>query len=79
MHDITVRKVKFEFPDELDDILPGDDIDSDVAGAQAAGIRGLLVQTGKYRDTALQRAAVTPDAVLPSIAALPDWLQAEGG
>ncbi len=29
MHDITVRKVKFEFPDELDDILPGDDIDSE--------------------------------------------------
>lgn len=60
-------------------LMVGDDIDSDVAGAQAAGIRALLVQTGKYRDTALQRAAVTPDAVLPSIAALPDWLQAEGG
>lgn len=25
MADITVRKVKFEFPDELDDVLPGDD------------------------------------------------------
>ncbi len=25
-HDITVRKVKFEFPDELDDVLPGDDL-----------------------------------------------------
>jgi hypothetical protein len=24
-HDITVRKVKFEFPDELDDVLPGED------------------------------------------------------
>jgi predicted metal-dependent hydrolase len=24
-HDITVRKVKFEFPDELDDVLPGND------------------------------------------------------
>ncbi len=24
-HDITVRKVKFEFPDELDDVLPGVD------------------------------------------------------
>ena len=24
-HDITVRKVKFEFPDELDDVLPGID------------------------------------------------------
>lgn len=26
MHDITVRRVKFEFPDELDDVLPGDDL-----------------------------------------------------
>ena len=25
-HDITVRKVKFEFPDELDDVLPGNDL-----------------------------------------------------
>ena len=25
-YDITVRKVKFEFPDELDDVLPGDDL-----------------------------------------------------
>ena len=25
-HDITVRGVKFEFPDELDDVLPGDDL-----------------------------------------------------
>ncbi|MGB0112882.1 MAG: metal-dependent hydrolase [Ilumatobacteraceae bacterium] len=26
MAEITVRKVKFEFPDELDDVLPGDDL-----------------------------------------------------
>ncbi len=25
-HDITVRKVKFEFPDALDDVLPGNDV-----------------------------------------------------
>jgi predicted metal-dependent hydrolase len=29
MADITVRKVKFEFPDELDDVLPGVDLDSE--------------------------------------------------
>ncbi|WP_420426429.1 TIGR01458 family HAD-type hydrolase [Algiphilus sp.] len=58
-------------------IMVGDDIDSDVGGAQTAGMRGLLVQTGKYRDTTLQRTAVKPDAVLPSIAALPDWLRSQ--
>src|SRR5690554_2938164 len=26
MADITVRKVKFPFPDDLDDVLPGDDL-----------------------------------------------------
>ncbi|KMQ95126.1 haloacid dehalogenase-like hydrolase domain-containing protein 2-like protein [Lasius niger] len=30
-------------------VMIGDDIRDDVAGAQAAGIRGILVQTGKYR------------------------------
>jgi uncharacterized protein len=29
MSDITVRRVKFEFPDELDDIFPGDDVDTE--------------------------------------------------
>jgi predicted metal-dependent hydrolase len=27
MADITVRRVKFEFPDELDDVVPGDDVE----------------------------------------------------
>lgn len=30
-------------------VMIGDDVRDDVAGAQAAGIRGILVQTGKYR------------------------------
>ncbi|XP_024870803.1 haloacid dehalogenase-like hydrolase domain-containing protein 2 [Temnothorax curvispinosus] len=30
-------------------IMIGDDVRDDVAGAQAAGIKGILVQTGKYR------------------------------
>ena len=32
-----------------DCIMVGDDADSDVAGAVRAGLRGILVQTGKYR------------------------------
>ncbi|XP_015432660.1 PREDICTED: haloacid dehalogenase-like hydrolase domain-containing protein 2 [Dufourea novaeangliae] len=31
-------------------VMIGDDVKDDVAGAQAIGIRGLLVQTGKYRE-----------------------------
>ena len=31
-------------------VMIGDDVKDDIAGAQAIGIRGLLVQTGKYRE-----------------------------
>ncbi|BFZ14134.1 hypothetical protein BsWGS_17172 [Bradybaena similaris] len=31
-------------------IMVGDDVKDDIAGAQAAGMKGILVQTGKYRD-----------------------------
>ena len=55
-------------------IMVGDDIVSDVGGAQAAGIRGVLVRTGKYREDTLERSPVRPDAVIDSIASLPDLI-----
>lgn len=30
-------------------VMVGDDIDSDVGGAKKAGMKGILVKTGKYR------------------------------
>ena len=30
-------------------VMVGDDVVSDVGGAQKAGVRGVLVRTGKYR------------------------------
>jgi HAD superfamily hydrolase (TIGR01458 family) len=53
-------------------LMIGDDIRGDVGGAQQAGIRGLLVRTGKYQPDDLN-ADIRPDAVLDSIADLPDW------
>lgn len=50
----------------------GDDIRGDVEGAQRAGIKGILVKTGKYRPSDLD-GPVVPDAVLDSIADLPRW------
>jgi phospholysine phosphohistidine inorganic pyrophosphate phosphatase len=50
----------------------GDDIVTDVAGAQSAGLKGVLVRTGKFRETDLE-GEVKPDAVLDSVAALPQW------
>jgi len=52
----------------------GDDIRGDIGGAQNAGMRGILVQTGKYRQGDLD-GAIDADAVLGSIANLPEWWQ----
>jgi HAD superfamily hydrolase (TIGR01458 family) len=55
--------------------LVGDDAESDVRSAQLFGMRTALVRTGKFRPDTLERLDVTPDVVLNSIAALPDWLE----
>lgn len=56
-------------------VMIGDDVVGDVRGAQRAGLRGVLVRTGKFRADDL-RGETRPDAVLPSIAALPEWWRA---
>ena len=54
-------------------VMVGDDVVSDVEGALAAGLRGVLVRTGKFRPGDLER-ETAPDAVIDSIAALPRLL-----
>lgn len=51
--------------------MVGDDLWSDVAGAQGAGLRGWLVRTGKFRPDALETSGVTPDRILGSVAEVP--------
>ncbi|MEO6323432.1 MAG: TIGR01458 family HAD-type hydrolase [Thermoanaerobaculia bacterium] len=51
-----------------DAVMIGDDLEGDVGAAQAAGMRGVLVRTGKFRAADLERGDITPDAVLPSLA-----------
>jgi phospholysine phosphohistidine inorganic pyrophosphate phosphatase len=53
-------------------LMVGDDIESDIAGAQSAGMRAALVRTGKFRSLDLE-GAVKPEAVLDSVANLPGW------
>lgn len=53
-------------------VMVGDDIRGDVAGAQAAGLVGILVRTGKFRAADL-KGDLRPDAVLDSVADLPRW------
>lgn len=51
-------------------VMVGDDVVNDVLGAQAAGLVGVLVRTGKFRPEELRRASGTPDHVLDSIGEL---------
>jgi len=55
--------------------MVGDDIEADVAGAQRFGLKTVLVRTGKFRPDDVERGDVRPDAIVSSIAHLPDWLE----
>ena len=55
--------------------MVGDDWETDVAGAQACGLKTILVRTGKFRPDAVERSGVMPDAIVSSLAALPEWLE----
>jgi HAD superfamily hydrolase (TIGR01458 family) len=54
--------------------MVGDDVESDVGGAMGAGLAGILVRTGKYREDVLRAAGVEPTAVVDSIADVPRLL-----
>jgi HAD superfamily hydrolase (TIGR01458 family) len=55
--------------------IVGDDLEGDVAGGQAIGLRTILVRTGKFRPDELDHTSVSPDGIVSSIAQLPDWLE----
>jgi len=55
--------------------MVGDDIEADVAGAQAYGMKTVLVRTGKFRPDAVEETRIRPDGIISSIAQLPDWLE----
>ena len=56
-------------------IMVGDDIGSDVIGAQEAGITGVLVRTGKFRPSDLEGTGPRPDHVINGIGDLPALLE----
>lgn len=50
--------------------MVGDDLEADVGGALDAGLDGVLVRTGKFRDDTLRAGGIEPTLVLASIADL---------
>ena len=58
-------------------VMIGDDLENDVGGAQALGIRGILVRTGKYRAEDENDPAIQPDAIVDDVShAVDDILNA---
>src|SRR6059036_2042439 len=55
--------------------MVGDDIEADIRGAQAFGMKTVLVRTGKFRPDDLERSRVMPDMVVSSIGEVPEWLE----
>ena len=52
--------------------MVGDDIESDIGGAQAVGMKGVLVRTGKYRSETTAVSKIKPSLIIDSVADLPD-------
>lgn len=55
-----------------DAAIVGDDLETDIGGGQALGLRGILVRTGKFRQDDLSRSSVRPDRVIDSFASIAD-------
>ena len=54
--------------------MVGDDVESDIGGALGAGLRAVLVRTGKYREDFVARSGIEPTATVDSIADVPALL-----
>jgi HAD superfamily hydrolase (TIGR01458 family) len=54
--------------------MVGDDVEADVGGALEAGIRAVLVRTGKYREEDVRASGIEPNATVDSIADVPGLL-----
>ncbi|MDD2700978.1 MAG: TIGR01458 family HAD-type hydrolase [Sideroxydans sp.] len=57
----------------------GDDIETDVGGGKDAGMHGILVRTGKYRQGCEAHAAHKPDCIMDTLGDLFDYVDLRRG
>ncbi len=55
-------------------VMIGDDLPDDIGGAQALGLCGVLVRTGKYRPEDEQDPGIEPDHIAEHFPAAVDWI-----
>ena len=55
--------------------MVGDDVETDVGGAIRAGLGGILVRTGKYREDFVRKSGIEPTATVDSVADVPGLLR----
>jgi HAD superfamily hydrolase (TIGR01458 family) len=53
----------------------GDDIITDIGGAYHAGMKTILVRTGKFRSDTVRTAVIKPDCIIDSISYIQDIIQ----
>ncbi len=54
--------------------MVGDDVEADIGGAMDAGLAGILVRTGKYREDQVRASGVEPTATVDTITEVPQLL-----
>jgi HAD superfamily hydrolase (TIGR01458 family) len=60
-------------PEEV--AMIGDDIDADIGGAHHAGMKSVLVKTGKFRTESLLSAEIQPSCIIDSFSGILDFIK----
>jgi HAD superfamily hydrolase (TIGR01450 family) len=66
----ALRQLAIDPADRGRVIMIGDDLHSDIAGAQAAGLEAWAVQTGKFSAADAARLHIAPDRIIPDLRVL---------
>ena len=65
MYDAAVAGLRLPAGERPHVLMLGDDMHSDIAGAQEAGLIAWAVETGKFSASEALRAGITPDRIIP--------------
>ena len=70
MYETAIRRLQLPAAARAGVVMVGDDMHSDIAGAQQAGLAAWAVETGKFSAADAARAGITPDRVITGLDAL---------